>query len=64
MGAAGRRCSCSPASTKVYHPAKAVAHMKRVDPHVRFEVIAGAGHDLPLVKAAAVNAKVVEFLER
>lgn len=49
---------------KVYHPAKAIEYMKQVAPHVQFEVIAGAGHDLPLVQREIVNQKVLEFLQQ
>lgn len=48
---------------KHYHPSKAVAHLARVAPHVKMEVIAGAGHDLPAVHPELVNQKVVAFLQ-
>jgi pimeloyl-ACP methyl ester carboxylesterase len=47
---------------KIYHPAKAMKYMKRVAPHVKMEVIEGAGHDLPVVQVDIVNQKVIEFL--
>ncbi|HOX45551.1 MAG TPA: alpha/beta hydrolase [Myxococcota bacterium] len=48
---------------KHYHPAKAVAHLARVAPRVKVEVIAGAGHDLAAVFPELVNRKVLAFLE-
>lgn len=49
---------------KHYHPHKALAHLARVAPHVQMEVIAGAGHDLPVVHPELVCQKVVAFLEQ
>jgi pimeloyl-ACP methyl ester carboxylesterase len=46
---------------KIYHPAKAIMHMKRVAPHVKMEVIGGAGHDLPITQREIVNQKMIEF---
>jgi pimeloyl-ACP methyl ester carboxylesterase len=49
---------------KIYDPWKAVEHVKRVAPDVKMEIIAGAGHDLPVVHSEIVNQKVVDFLDR
>jgi pimeloyl-ACP methyl ester carboxylesterase len=48
---------------KHYHPSKAVAHLARVAPQVKMEILAGAGHDLPAVHPELVNQKVIAFLE-
>jgi pimeloyl-ACP methyl ester carboxylesterase len=47
---------------KIYHPHKAVRRVNRVAPHIKMEVIPGAGHDLPLAQKETVNQKVLEFL--
>ncbi len=47
---------------KHYFAARAVERLHRVAPHIQIESIAGAGHDLPLTKAAEVNEKVLAFL--
>jgi pimeloyl-ACP methyl ester carboxylesterase len=48
---------------KIYHPVRAIAHMKRVAPHVKMEVIGGAGHDLPITQFEIVNQKILDFLK-
>lgn len=47
---------------KVYSPAAAVARLARVAPLVRSEVIPGAGHDLMMVQADLVHARIHAFL--
>ena len=47
---------------KIYSPTKALQRLERIAPAVRGELVAGAGHDLTFVAAAAVNRRIVEFL--
>jgi pimeloyl-ACP methyl ester carboxylesterase len=47
---------------KIYSPTKAIERLERVAPAVRGERIAGAGHDLIFVAAAAVNRSILDFL--
>jgi pimeloyl-ACP methyl ester carboxylesterase len=49
---------------KIYHPRRAIEHMRRVAPNVKVEVIAGAGHDLPVAQLEIVNQKVLDFLKQ
>jgi pimeloyl-ACP methyl ester carboxylesterase len=51
------------ANEKIYSPAAAVKRLGRVAPQVRAEIVHGAGHDLPLVKADLVAARVLDFLD-
>jgi pimeloyl-ACP methyl ester carboxylesterase len=48
---------------KIYSAGEAVARLKKVAPHIRAEIIPGAGHDLNLVQAEMVNGIVLDFLE-
>ena len=47
---------------KIYSARKAVGRLKRVAPHVKAEIIPGAGHDLTMVQADLVAGKVLAFL--
>jgi pimeloyl-ACP methyl ester carboxylesterase len=49
---------------KIYHPHKAITHMNKVAPHVKMEVIEGAGHDLPITQFEIVNQKIIDFLKQ
>ena len=46
----------------IYAAKKAVRRLARVAPHVRAEIVPGAGHDLTIVKAEMVNRKILDFL--
>jgi len=48
---------------KIYPPLEAIERIGAVAPQIKTEIIKGAGHDLPLVQAQAVNKRVLEFLE-
>ena len=47
---------------KVCPPLQAIERLNTVAPHITTRLIAGAGHDLTLVKAAEVNGAVLKFL--
>ncbi len=47
---------------RIYSADKAVRRLRQVAPRVRSEIIRGAGHDLTMVQAEAVNRLMVEFL--
>ncbi len=47
---------------KIYPARKAIERLNSVAPHIRTELIPGAGHDLTIVQADMVNRKVLEFL--
>jgi pimeloyl-ACP methyl ester carboxylesterase len=47
---------------KICPPLLAIERLRAVAPRIRTRLIAGAGHDLTLVKAAEVNRAVLEFL--
>ncbi len=49
---------------KIYSAEDAVARLARVAPRIEVELVSGAGHDMTLVKAAQVNATIVDFLSR
>ena len=49
---------------KIYSAQEAVQRLTKVAPQIRIEVIPGAGHDLNLVQAELVAAKVLEFLKQ
>jgi pimeloyl-ACP methyl ester carboxylesterase/TM2 domain-containing membrane protein YozV len=49
---------------KIYSAEEAVARIRKVAPHIKAEIIPGAGHDLPVVQAEMVNRKILDFLER
>jgi pimeloyl-ACP methyl ester carboxylesterase len=49
---------------KIYSAEEAVARLKEVAPHIKWEIIPGAGHDLPVVRAELVNQKILNFLEK
>jgi pimeloyl-ACP methyl ester carboxylesterase len=48
---------------KIYNPRKAVERLNRVAPQIETGMVPGAGHDLSLVQADRVNARVLAFLE-
>jgi len=48
----------------IYPPERAVARLKRVAPSVIAEIVPGAGHDLTVVQAQAVNRRILEFLRQ
>jgi pimeloyl-ACP methyl ester carboxylesterase len=48
---------------KIYNPHRALARLHRVAPHIKTELVRGAGHDLTLVQTELVNRKVLEFLQ-
>ncbi len=48
---------------KIFSPEKALERLKRVAPRIRTELVPGAGHDLTLVQADLVNARILEFLK-
>jgi pimeloyl-ACP methyl ester carboxylesterase len=47
---------------KIYSARKAVRRLNKVAPHIKTEIIPGAGHDLTIVQAEMVNGKVLDFL--
>lgn len=47
---------------KIYDPVKAVQRLNAVAPQIQTAIIPGAGHDLTIVQAEVVNAKILEFL--
>ena len=49
---------------KVCSAKKAVRRLNKIAPQIKIEVIPGAGHDLTVVQADLVNAKVIEFLKQ
>jgi pimeloyl-ACP methyl ester carboxylesterase len=49
---------------KIYSAQKAILRLNKVAPHIKTEVIPNAGHDLTVVQAEMVNAKVIEFLKQ
>lgn len=48
---------------KTFSQHKAIQRLHTIAPHIRAEVIRGAGHDLNLAQADLVNQKVLEFLK-
>jgi len=49
---------------KIYSAQQAIQRLNRVAPHVKTELIPGAGHDLTVVQAEMVNRKILEFLNQ
>jgi pimeloyl-ACP methyl ester carboxylesterase len=49
---------------KIYSAQKAIQRLHKVAPHIKAEVIPNAGHDLTIVQAEMVNAKILEFLKQ
>lgn len=49
---------------KIYSAKKAVQRLNTIAPHIKTEIILGAGHDLVSVQAGMVNEKVLEFLKQ
>jgi len=49
---------------KLYSARKAIQRLNSVAPHIKAEIIPGAGHDLTIVQADMVNRKVIEFLKQ
>lgn len=47
---------------RIYDPARAIRRLQAVAPQAQVGLIAGAGHDLTTLKAAAVGACVLAFL--
>lgn len=47
---------------KICAPLQAIARLRAVAPRIETRVVAGAGHDLTLVKAAEVDRAVLDFL--
>jgi pimeloyl-ACP methyl ester carboxylesterase len=48
---------------KLYPAQKAVDRLNRAAPQIKTEIISNAGHDLTLVQADIVNARILEFLK-
>ncbi len=48
---------------KIYSAKKAIRRLHDVAPQIEVEVIPNAGHDLTMVQAEMVNAKVLDFLD-
>ena len=48
---------------KIFSPEKALERLRSVAPRIRTELVPGAGHDLTVVQADLVNAKILEFLK-
>jgi pimeloyl-ACP methyl ester carboxylesterase len=48
---------------KIYNPHRALRRLHRVAPHIKTELVPGAGHDLTLVQTELVNRKLLEFLQ-
>lgn len=48
----------------IYDAREAVLRLKRVAPEVRAEIIPGAGHDLSIVQAEAVDRRIIEFVKQ
>lgn len=46
----------------IYSPTKAIARLKALAPHIKAEMMPGAGHDLLVVHARALSERVVAFL--
>jgi pimeloyl-ACP methyl ester carboxylesterase len=46
----------------IYAADRAVRRLRRVAPHVRTEIVPGAGHDLTVVRAEMVSRKILDFL--
>jgi pimeloyl-ACP methyl ester carboxylesterase len=49
---------------RIYSAEEAVTRLKKVAPHIKAEIILGAGHDLPVVQSEIVNQKILDFLEK
>ena len=49
---------------KIYSAQKAIQRLNSVAPHIKTEIIPGAGHDLSMVRADLVNTRVLEFLRQ
>ncbi len=49
---------------KIYSAREALKRLNGVAPHIKTELIPGAGHDLTVVQADLVNKKVIEFLKQ
>ena len=49
---------------KIYSAQKVVQRLHKVAPQIKVAVIPDAGHDLTIVQAEKVNAKVLEFLKQ
>lgn len=49
---------------KIYSAQKAIQRLHRVAPHIKAEIIPNAGHDLTIVQAEMVTAKVLAFLRQ
>lgn len=49
---------------KIYDPLHAIERLHRVAPQLQTRLIAGAGHDLTIVKAAQINRELCAFLGR
>lgn len=47
---------------KIYSAVKAAGRLNRIAPHIRTEIIPGAGHDLTIAQPEMVNRKILEFL--
>ena len=47
----------------LYDPVAAIKRAKHLIPDIKTELIPQAGHEMPMSKAAAVNARVLEFLQ-
>jgi pimeloyl-ACP methyl ester carboxylesterase len=48
----------------LYNPVRALARAQDLIPNVQAEIVAQAGHDLPVSKAETVNPKVLAFLNK
>ena len=48
---------------RIYSPQEALERLHTVAPHIKTELIPGAGHDLTILQADLVNRKILEFLK-
>jgi pimeloyl-ACP methyl ester carboxylesterase len=49
---------------KIYSAQEAIQRLNRVAPHIKTELIPGAGHDLTVVQAEMVNRIILDFLNQ
>ncbi len=48
----------------IYDPEAVLRRLKRVAPHVKVEIIPGAGHDLTFAQAELVDRRIIEFVKQ
>lgn len=49
---------------KIYSPQEALERLARVAPQIETQLVAGAGHDLTIVRAEVVNRVILDFMSR